>query len=223
MHKKANPRGTNQKYTALMLIPIILLSMAGFAYAQWNDIIVVSATMSFGTENMGFVQPLECKEYQDPTTGQLIQGEYLGKDVGNCECEYQESKTDIETGKTAYKKLTILLNNGYPDYIVHCNFTLENIGTLPVHITGLVISDSTGVLKWDPTLNALVDAEGKPIFSIVITPALVCQKLWPWDDPTTPEIEPVQLQAEIHIHIAQNAKECNTYSFQVTITYEVVT
>ncbi|MDH5437280.1 MAG: hypothetical protein OEX76_00075 [Candidatus Bathyarchaeota archaeon] len=211
-----------EKALILFTCVIIAMSISGFVYAQWNDIIVVDCTMEFGDLNMGFVEPLICTEYYtDPVTGQLFPGEYLNKDVGKPECNYTDHVTDIDTGKQGYKTLTITITNAYPSYKVHCNFTLENLGTLKLHINETEISDPDGVLTWDPNLKALVDAGGKPILNITITPDLVCKYLWANDDPLTPDVEPVKLQAEIAVHITQNAQECQTYFFQVKITYEV--
>ena len=211
-----------EKALTLLTCIIIAMSISGFAYSQWNDTIVVSCTMEFGDRNMGFVEPLTCTEYHtDPATGELVLGEYLGKDVGKPECYYNDHVTDTETLKEGYKTLIITINNAYPSYEVHCNFTLENLGTLKLHINGTEISDPNGVLTWDTNQKALVDDGGKPILNITITPDLVCKYLWAKDDPLTPVTEPVKLQAEIAVHITQNAQECQTYSFQVKITYEV--
>lgn len=215
-----------EKALTLLTLIFISLSILGFVYAQWNDIIVVRSTMAFGDLNMGFTmqEPPTWTEYHiNPLTGQLEPGEYQGKDVGESECQYTNLKpSDMHTGKQAYETLIITINNAYPSYEVHCNFTLENIGTLPLHINETVISDPNGILTWDPAQGALVDANSKPLIYIVITPELVCNKLWPSDDPITPDIiEPVTLEAEIAVHITQNAEECRTYSFQVKIIYEV--
>ena len=198
-----------EKALALLTCIFISLSILGFVYAQWNDVITISNTMTFGywneSLNMGFVQPLTCTEYHtDPSTSKLVQGEYLGKHVGKCECQY----TDPITGTEAYKTLVINITNAYPSYDVHCNFTVENIGTLPLHINETLISSP--VLTWDPAQDALVDADGNPIITIVITPPLVCNELQPDN----------KAEFELSIHITQNAQECQTYSFQVKIMYE---
>ena len=210
------------KVLTLFTCIFISLSILGFVYAQWNDVLTISTTMSFGTENMGFVEPIRCIEYyEDPATSLLVPGEYLGKDVGNSECEYQEPKTDSDTGKQAYKKLTIILNNVYPGYIVHCNFTLENIGTLPIHIKESVISDPKGILTWDSDKKALISATGNPIIGIAFNPELVSTTLQPNDDPATPGPDN-KAEFEMSIRITQDAEEYRVYTFEVKINYEVV-
>lgn len=212
-----------EKSLAILICIITALSILGFGYAQWNDTITISNTMTFGQWgdlNMGFVQPLTCTEYHiDPTTEKLVNGEYLGKDVGRFECRYDDEVTDTDTGKSANKTLIITLHNAYPSYEVHCNFTVENIGRLPLHINETVISDPNGILTWDPDQNALVDADGNPIINITITPELICNKLEPEDNPATPWPDN-KAEFEMAIHITQNAEECPTYTFQVEIMYE---
>lgn len=203
-----------EKIVVLLILVFIAMSISGFTYAQRNDTIVVSNMMTFGQWgglNMGFVEPLTCTEFHtDPATGELVGGEYLGKDVGKCECHYTDLKPpDINTGKQGYATLVITITNAYPDYEVHCNFTLENIGTLPLYINETVISDPNGVLTWDSFLGALVDADGKPIINITMAPELVGNQRMP-----------DKAEFEMAIHITENAEECHIYTFQVKIMYE---
>ena len=212
-----------EKALTLLTCIFISLSILGFVYAQWNDIIIVSTTMRFGDLNMGFTkqEPPTCTEYHiDPVTGQLVHGEYLDKDVGKTECYYTVPKEDGETGKEAYAMLVITITNAYPSYEVHCNFTLENIGLLPLHINETIISDRSGVLSWDPVQGALVDATGKQVLRIVITPEVVCNRLEPEDDLATPWLDN-KAEFEMAIHVTENAEESKQYTFQVEISYEV--
>ena len=191
-----------EKTLTILALIFVALSISGFTYAQWNDTIVVKNTMTFGywsDPNMGFVEPLNCLDNEDT------------KDVGECDCSYTDYKVDSETGWDAYNTTIIIINNGYPGYEIYCNFTLKNIGNLPLHINKTVISDPTNALTWNATLSALVDADGKPILNISIIPEdLVCNKLSSGE----------MLEAEINIHITQNAKQCHTYYLQVEIAYE---
>lgn len=198
-----------EKARALLTCTIIAMGICGFVYAQWNDVIIVRNTMRFGDLNMGFVEPLKCWDNE------------ATKEVGKYDCYYADPKVDTDTGKEANATLVIAINNAYPSYEVHCNYTLENIGTLPLHINETVIFDPTGVLTWNATLNALVDAVGKPIVTIAITPPLVSNVLEPEDNSTTPWLDN-KAEFEMTIHITQNAEECHVYTFQVKIMYEVV-
>lgn len=204
-----------EKNLAFLTCIFVVMSISGFTYAQWNDTVVVSSTMTLGqwndTLNMGFVYPLNCTEYHtDPYTGKLMPGEYLGKDVGKYECKYKDLVTDLGTGISANKTLNITITNAYPGYEVHCNFTVQNIGQLPLHINETVISDPTGTLTWNSTLSALVDPDERPVIHITITPDLVCNNL------SSEE----KMWFVLIIDITQNAEECHTYNLQVIIMYE---
>jgi len=204
-----------EKILIFLTCIFIAMSISGFTYAQWNDTIVVRNTMTLGqwndTLNMGFVYPLNCTEYHtNPYTGKLLPGEYLDKDVGKCECQYKDLVTDLGTGISANKTLNITITNAYPSYEVHCNFTVQNIGQLPLHINETVISDPSATLTWNSTLSALVDADDKPVIDITITPDLVCNNL----------SSEAKMWFELVIHITQNAEECHQYTLQVKIMYE---
>ena len=193
------------KQQALTLLSCIMIAMSitGFAYAQWNDVIVISNTMTFGhwgAPDMGFVDTPTCVDNE------------ATKDVGEYDCYYTDHKIG-ETGMDAYNTTIITINNGYPGYEVHCNLTLKNIGLPSLHINETVISDPTGALTWDPAQGALVDAEGKPIITIVITPEVVCNNLSSGEE----------LEFELAVHITENAEECHEYTFQVKIMYEEAT
>jgi hypothetical protein len=177
-------------------------SISGFVYAQMNDTIIINNEMTFGRwndpPNMGFVEPLTWSDNE------------VTKNVGECICYYTDYKIDPGTGWDGHNTTLIIINNGYPGYRVHCNFTVKNIGQLALHINETVISDPTSALTWNAALNALVDADDKPVLNISIIPDLVCNNL----------LSGETLEAEIGIHITQNAKQSHTYHFQVEITYE---
>lgn len=192
------------KQQALTLLTCIMIAMgiSGFVYAQWTDILTIKNTMQFGRwndpPNMGFVQPLTWADNE------------VTKNVGECYCNYTDYKIDPETGWDGYNTTIIIINNGYPGYEVHCNFTIKNIGKLTLHINKTVISDPTSALTWNATLSALVDADDKPILNIGIIPDFVCNNLTKGET----------LEAQINVSVTQNAKQGQTYYFQVEIIYE---
>jgi len=207
-----------EKALALLACVFIALSASGFIYAQWNDLITISNTMEFGHLTLRFVEPLKC--WDNETT----------KDVGKLNCYY----TDPDTPE-GYKALTVAMDNAYPHYEAHCNFTLKNVGDMTEHITDVIITPGTGLEVGETYL----DANGKPIgWRLDDTVAhqqvlyiylhnntgmsLVCNMLWSEDDLTTPEIEPVTMEAELIVQITENAQECNIYSFTVEMNYEQV-
>lgn len=200
-----------EKTIAFLTCIFIAMSIFGFTYAQWNDVIIVNTTMTFGTLNVGFVDPLTWADNED------------SKDVGFIDCHYEEYVQDVATGKWSYRKLVTELANAYPGYEGYCTFTLENVGTLPVKITDVVVSDSTNTLKWvedatNPAKGVLVDtATDKAILNLELTPDPIEERLEP--QPYTP----TTLEVTLYLRVNQDAEQRYAYSFQVEIIYEEAT
>jgi len=199
-----------EKALALLTCIFIALSILGFAYAQWNDMITISSTLQFGTwsEAIRFVEPKECSDNE------------ATKDVGQFNCYY--TGEDPEPGY--YRRLVIQMSNAYPSYAVRCSFTLKNIDLgITSKIVDVYIYDDSGELNWiwttehtegflwkDFNGNGGYDP-GEEIMDITITELV---------DLT---LDPEQtIVAEITVHIADNAEECHLYGFQVEIVYERV-
>lgn len=195
---------------AFFLCTLITTSICGIAYAQWNDVITMSTKMTFGNMKLAFVDPVTCGEYhEDPSTGQIMPGEYKGKDVGRFQCDYDQPIQDGE----GYTVLVANLFNAYPGYAVQCNFTLKNTGSLPLHINDTQIYDPTLTLEWEQGQGALIDPDtGEPIIKIDFEPELVCNILEP----------AASAKFVMTIRIFEGAEECNTYNFEVDISYEEV-
>jgi hypothetical protein len=200
-----------EKTIAFLTCIFIAMSIFGFTYAQWNDVIIVNTTMTFGTLNLGFVDPLTWVDNED------------AKDVGLIDCHYEEYVQDVATGKWSYRKLVTELANAYPGYEGYSTFTLENVGTLPVKITDVVVSDFTNTLKWvedatNPAKGVLVDtATDKAILNLELTPDPIEERLEP--QPYTP----TTLEVTLYLRVNQDAEHRYAYSFQVEIIYEEAT
>ncbi len=194
-----------EKALALLTCIFMSLSILGFVYAQWNDVIVVRNRMTFGTLTIRFTTPLKYWDNDDAT-----------KDVGKLDCYY----TDPDPVE-GYKTLIILIDNAYPSYEAHCNFTLKNIGSLTSRIVAISILDPTGELNWIWTVpntegflwedfneNGAYDPN-EEIMNFTITNLIDV------------ELDPSEsIEAKIVVHITDNAQECQTYSFEVEINYE---
>ena len=198
------------KYFALLACTFFMLSFLGLGYAQWDDAVMVSSTMTFGTVDIAFVYPLNYTDHhEDPITGVVLPGEYMGKDVGNCSAFYDSEVNSLD----AYRDLYVSLLNAYPGYIVHFNFTLANIGTLDAHIEDIIVTDPDGILTWDAVEGALVDDFGDPIICIGFDPEIISTIL------TTTEPNNKK-EFTLSISITQNAKELMTYRFQINPVVE---
>lgn len=200
-----------EKTLTLLTLVFMAMSIFGFTYAQWNDVIIVNTTMTFGALNMGFVDPLTWLDNEN------------AEDVGTIDCHYEEYVQDVDTGKWSYRKLVTELGNAYPGYEGYCTFTLENVGTLPVEIIDIVVSDFTNTLKWvedatNPAKGVLVDtATDKAILNLELTPNPIGERLEP--QPYTP----TTLEVTLVLRLNQDADECYPYSFQVELIYEEAT
>mgnify|MGYP000032265316 FL=1 len=219
-----------KKLAAISLLIAIALSMFGFVYSAWTDYVTIDGTVNMGSLTLAFdyKEPPECHEYYlDHETGQLIPGEYEGKDVGSCEAWYEELIEDEHTGKRGYKTLIIFVENAYPQYYVHTTFVLHNIGTVPIDIAKYEITgekmdkdgnliynllwydpdeDYIGSLYEDVNGNGIVDDGDIEVINLEITNSLPYQ------------IDPCNKnKAEIDMDFKQDAEECHTYLIHVTV------
>jgi len=182
------------------------MSITGFTYAQWNDLIVISNTMEFGHLTLRFVYPLDFSDIDDAS-----------KDVGKLNCYYADP--DPQEG---YKILTIAITNAYSGYEAYCDFTLKNIGTLPDHIEAVVITQTLGLevgenytdVNNNPVGWRFDDAlTDEPVLYVYVYKdthsSLVCNTLNRGDE----------LQSKLSIRVTDNAKECQSYGFQVQVMY----
>ena len=219
-----------KKIGILALVLVSAFGALGIGYAHWSDTVYVDGTVEMGSLTLAFdfVEPPLCQEYyRDPSTGALIEGEWLDKEVGDVDCSYDDYIEDVHSLKEGYKKLTILVSNAYPQYIVHTTFKLHNIGTIPLNVCEYIITgekrDSTGavvynLLWYDPdgdyigslyedvNGNGVVDAGDLEVINLEITNALPYQ------------IDPCNTnKAQIDMEFKQDAEECHTYTIDVTI------
>lgn len=220
----------NKKLTAIPLLIALALSIFGFVYAHWSDMVYIEGTVEMGSLTLAFdyVEPPSCLEYyRDPDTGALVLGEWLGKEVGSCSARYDELIEDVHSLKEGYKTLIIEVDNAYPQYIVHTTFKLHNIGTIPIDIAAYEITgekrDSEGtviynLLWYDPdgdyigelwedvNGNGVVDAGDLEVINLEITNKLPYQ------------IDPCWThKAQMDMEFKQDAEECHTYTIHVTV------
>lgn len=203
----------NKKLVALPMLIAIALSIAGFAYAHWSDEIRINGEVHMASLTLAFREVEPCVEYHWKDGVRYI-GEPLGKDVATPDSWLEQPITDVHSGKSGFEKMHINITNAYPCYEVHCTFVVHNIGTMPLDITGMSITDLTGALTWrgsgttaDPWVGT--DNRGEDVIN-VLSVNLVGEQLHPCEDE----------KAELDLHMKQPAEECHTYYFEVTIEYE---
>lgn len=186
---------------AIPVVAMIMLSVAGFAYAHWTDLIKINGIVNTGTLNIGFVDVLCAdKEFKED----------LPKDVGDCDCWLDEKVTDVHTNKTGYKKLWVNVTNGYPSYYCEVTFVLQNLGTVPgvfknftlIAVTPGLVFQSIGINLWEAKDTTL---PGSPVVFNLEFVNLIDLQLDPCH----------KTKAEVDIHFKQTAPECHSYEFIV--------
>jgi hypothetical protein len=212
----------NKKLIALPLLIAIALSIAGYAYAHWSDAIRINGRVHMASCTLAFMELEPPVEYYWKD-GVRYLGEPRGKDVANTTSWLSEIVYDPHSNKTGYEKMHILVVNAYPEYEVHCTFVVRNIGTMPLDIIGMTITDLTGYLTFagngtvpnpwrgfvDKDQDGVQDPDEPTVINIWSID-LVGEQL----EPCVPE------KAELDMHIKEEAEECHTYHFEVTISYE---
>jgi len=198
------------------LLFIILLSMFGYAYAHWSDTITITGIAEMGS--LTIVWDENEKAYLG------YEDNEVDKDVAWGEIYYDENSyvVDPHTGKGGYKTLIIEIHNAYPCYEIHfTTLVVNNTGTIPAHFIGITITgrDETDgedlVFEWLPDYEYEIgvfkdDVDDDGVLEEIINVKIVnfvCHQLDPCH--TT--------KGEIDFHFKQDAEECHTYTFTVTI------
>jgi hypothetical protein len=187
---------------AIPIVVMITLSIAGFAYAHWTDLIKINGIVNTGTLNIGFVDVLCAdKEYKED----------LPKDVADCDCWLDEEVTDVHTNKTGYKKLWVNITNAYPSYYCEVTFVLGNLGTVPGVFKNFTLIPTAPLdfIKTSATTWEGIDTSmpGDPVvFNLEFVNLMELQL-----DPCN------KTKAELDIHFKQTAPECHSYEFEIEI------
>jgi hypothetical protein len=97
----------NKKLLAAVLVPLALMAVAGFGYAQWYDIVSINATATTGNFDMVV----------------------LDFGVFN-----QTGYSSISASGRETHTLTLTLSNTYPGWHAFVNFRWKNTGTVPIRL-----------------------------------------------------------------------------------------
>jgi len=156
------------KLGALFLISLITLAGAGAGYALWSQELIINGTVYTGELDV------------EIRAGDSYDTEPSEKNVSNISC-YTSDYT-----------LYVQVQNAYPCIDYYQNFTINNTGTIPVHLGPLAITSNT--LPSGHTLE--------------IIPSPECIQLHPDEE----------FAGQIHIHLDNNATENATYTFLANVT-----
>jgi hypothetical protein len=160
------------KMVALFATLMIALMAVGIAYAMWDKTLYIIGTVDTGKVDAHFTTATS----NDPGTT-IDPGK--DKHVGCTEV----------TG-VGLQTLTITVTNGYPCYESTIDYTIDNIGTIPVKVQRWTV---TPILDGDVTVTITTIAVGTQIDAGASVPG------------------------DIHIHVEQSADELATYTFSVEI------
>ena len=217
---------------------IIALSVAGFAYATWSDMVTIDGTANMGSLTFGFTRIVADWDSEN-------WNEWNGlpwKEVGEGVCTLSIEEQDPHTLKTVFKLLTFTITNAYPEYWAINKFTLDNAGTIPLCISKVTLTLPAGF-----TAVPSVDYPGA-MWEIYDdrTPAQLVFNLWlykqpveygptwykdpPWLFPgafdTETGVRPLvcnqidpcnELLTEVCVDFKQDAEPCHTYWFKIEI------
>ena len=211
----------NKKIGAMTLVIAITLSIFGFAYAHWSDMVTIQGRVEMGS--MTIVWDVDEEPYLIALDNEPQLPVPKNVSWGEAYYDNESRVDDVHTGKWGYKILVFKIYNAYPQYEIRfTNVAVHNIGTIPVHITGINVWDPTTELNWNWTspppstpatgffwkdFNNSTDYDaGEAIMNVAIK-NFVSIQLHPCNS----------TKGEVDIDFKQPAEECHTYQFKISI------
>ena len=230
-----------KKIGLICLAVVLALGVMGAALAQWNETLTIEGTVETGELDVQFSaqksnddgdqnDPCECgawTNYTEPddSANWTWTGTRYEYDVGSTTCVLSE----VDTGDTTDdgdNTMTITILNAYPCYYGNVAFTIDNIGSIPVHIESIQLIE--------------LSKDGTPYTLIVPRDLVVCDTWYIDVDAPRVEITPspgddfsIHLSGElavcqtievdgamfgdICIHVENGAEESTTYDFTILI------
>jgi len=202
-----------KKIGLLCLALVLALGTLGVGYAMWSDEVIIEGTVDTGTLRLGIVKAKLEELVQD-------------KDVATVDLSFESSiapwecDTPVNAEEFAYEKLVVALNNTFPCLWVDIAFYVGSVGTIPVHITGINITDPSKELTWvwedEPPRTPCGgyfyhtgDPDKEPVITVSIGGSVCTQLHWcDW------------VKADLMIHVEQPAKQNYEYQFEVKVIGE---
>lgn len=174
-----------------MFVALMLaLSMLGVGVAHWSDSIQIEGTVNMGSLTVGWADE-NCGENLEPCS----------KPVASISCWLEDNEKDEHTGKTISKTLVFVVENAYPEYVCWVEASIKNAGTIPVDLKGVVPEN----MPPENVMNLWYENADNPGQMI--------------DCPT--QIDPCEnIRLKGWIHIKENAPECHTYKFKLTLQFD---
>jgi hypothetical protein len=199
-----------KKMGLIGLALVLALGALGVGYALWSQQLTITGSTTTGSLSAGFGEIQYNDMYEDPPgSGFFVPGEVEGKDVASISHTVSEWFTDPITNKSAPTRLSIAITDAYPCYWAAITFRVKNLGTVPIMIYQIIISDPTGELVWDDILKALVNpVSGEEIINFQFV-NMYGEQIDPCD--------PLGEKAELDLHVKQPAIQGHTYYFEMSL------
>jgi len=212
----------NRKFV-LLLIPLLMLPMAGFGVAHWTDSVKKDYYMHAGTVKTEIVWfHIEGTNTYDVDCDNVIYGDELIIE------EIQEYDDELEEWET--KKLSIYVDPIYPSWYLDLEMIIHNKGRLAIKLEEPILrwtGPQDNMLDDIDTPDAYMGADGIPVFF---------QYLWYysiWDEdfqtwitvePTTFHVKPshvVRVKQYIHF-IAQEYPELQCHWLDLHVEIPII-
>jgi hypothetical protein len=210
-----------EKALGMFTVLLVALAMTGVAVSRWTDNVKIEGTVHMGELIVGF---LDNSVTWYETTNGVPETEFDHPKPWVCDATVQLS--DFRTSVhhvppvTVGHKMTIDINNAYPQWDLHIDFVLKNAGTIPATLVdcmgeGRDVTDEEDLIltddwKWDATLGAWVidgevwDESGHLIMNLHVEAHV----------PEDLQLEPCNnYPVHIDLDFKQTAEECHTYTF----------
>lgn len=203
-----------KKIGLICLALVLALGTLGVGYALWSDEVVIEGTVDTGTVRLGIIKAMLEELDQDKPVA-TVNFSFEGE-IAPWECDLPLRAEDY-----AYEKLVIALNNTFPCLAVDIAFYVGTVSTIPVHITGINITDTSGELTWvwevEPPSTPCYgyfyhtgDPDKERVIEVSIGGGVVCNQL--------EECEYVK--GDLTIHVEQAAEQDHEYQFEVKVIGE---
>lgn len=146
--------------TIIVLVGLLVMALAavGVGYGLWFEDLQVEGTVTTGAVDVGYSGPFEYEWFTD-AAGMVLATQYGGvtmqydhgvdlnipqtaaglfelKDNVECDAYFDPAGPDGDsTVDTGDDHLMIMISGAYPSYHCRVEFDIENLGTVPVHLT----------------------------------------------------------------------------------------
>jgi len=234
------------KKTGLIALAVVLaLGAMGVGLAFWNETLTITGTVATGELDVQFSAQKSNDDGSqlDPSEGGSWTGttdpnntadwtwtgtRYL-YNVGSTTCELTRvgGVADGEVGDNGMNTMTITIDNAYPCYYGNVAFTIDNIGSIPVHIESIKLVEiskdgqtytltvprdlvvcQTWYIDWGPPPSVDNTLDPGDDFSIHLSGDLeVCKTI---------EVGGAMF-GDICVHVEEGAEESTTYDFSIEI------